>query len=136
MIQFKDFEDSLTSEVGPNLTPMIDMMFLLLIFFLLTSVLARPSIPVALPETETAELSEDPEIVITLFKDGSMLLDNEPVNERTLARKLQRSYAYAPSKGVVIQADRGVLFDNVVQIMDISKKSGAESISFLVEQKR
>jgi biopolymer transport protein ExbD len=136
VIQFKDFEESLTSEVGPNLTPMIDMMFLLLIFFLLTSVLARPSIPVTLPETETAELSEEPEIVVTLFKDGSMLLDNEPVNERTLARKLQRSYAYSPSRGVVIQADRGVLFDNVVRVMDISKKSGAESISFLVEQKR
>jgi len=136
MIEFKDFEESLTSEVGPNLTPMIDMMFLLLIFFLLTSVLARPSIPVALPETETAEVHEEPEIIITLFKDGSILLDNEAVSERSLARKLQRAYAYNRSREVVIQADRGVVFDRVVRVMDISKKSGAESISFLVEQKQ
>ena len=41
MIEFKEFEESLTSEVGPNLTPLIDMMFLLLIFFLLTSSLVK-----------------------------------------------------------------------------------------------
>jgi biopolymer transport protein ExbD len=136
MIEFKDYEESLTSEVGPNLTPMIDMMFLLLIFFLLTSVLARPSIPVALPETETAELDEQFEIIITLFKDGSMLLDNKPVSARSLSKRLQRTIAYSSSKNVVIQADKGVLFDNVVNVMDISKKSGAQSISFLVERKQ
>jgi biopolymer transport protein ExbD len=136
MIEFKDYEESLTGEVGPNLTPMIDMMFLLLLFFLLTSFLARPSIPVALPETETAEVHERPEIIITLFKDGRILLDSVPVNESSLSRKLQRAYAYNPSREVIIQADRGVVFDRVVRVMDISKKSGAESISFLVEQKQ
>jgi len=136
MIEFKEFEESLTSEVGPDLTPMIDMMFLLLLFFLLTSFLARPSIPVTLPETETAEVHEQPEITITLFKDGRILLDNEPVSERSLSRKLQRAYTVSRSREVVIQADRGVVFDRVIRIMDISKKSGAESISFLVEQKQ
>jgi biopolymer transport protein ExbD len=135
MIEFKEYRDSLTEEVGPNLTPMIDMMFLLLIFFLLTSFLALPSIPVTLPETESAEVQEQPEMTITIFQDGRLLLDGEIVSEDKLSRRLQRLSAYGRSKGVSIQADRGVAFGRVVEIMDISKKSGVQTISFLVEQK-
>jgi biopolymer transport protein ExbD len=135
MIEFKEYRDSLTEEVGPNLTPMIDMMFLLLIFFLLTSFLARPSIPVALPETESAEVQKQPEMSITIFYDGHLMLDGEIVSEGTLFRRLQRFSASGRAEGVVIQADRGVPFGRVVEVMDISKKSGVRSISFLVEQK-
>lgn len=135
MIEFKEYRDSLTEEVGPNLTPMIDMMFLLLIFFLLTSFLARPSIPVALPETESAEVQKQPEMSITIFQDGHLMLDGEVVSEDTLFRRLQRFSASGRAEGVVIQADRGVPFGRVVEVMDISKKSGVRSISFLVEQK-
>jgi len=135
MIEFKEFEESLTSEVGPNLTPLIDMMFLLLIFFLLTSFLVRPSIPVALPETEIAEVHELAEITITIFKDGGLLLNGNAITDERLASRLKRLHAFQRSEEVVIQADRGVVFGRVVEVMDISKSSGMEKISFLVEQK-
>jgi biopolymer transport protein ExbD len=135
MIEFKEYRDSLIEEVGPNLTPMIDMMFLLLIFFLLTSFLVRPSIPVALPETESAEVREQPELTITIFQDGRLLLDGAVVSEEALSRRLRRFSASGRAEGVVIQADRGVPFGRVVEIMDISKQSGVKTISFLVEQK-
>jgi len=135
MIEFKEYEESLTSEVGPNLTPLIDMMFLLLIFFLLTSFLVRPSIPVTLPETETAEIQEQPETTITIFADGRILFNDEEVTEEKLARKLRLASTLGLSQEVVIQADRGVVFERVVEVMDISKKSGMKTISFLVEQK-
>jgi biopolymer transport protein ExbD len=135
MIEFKEFEESLTSDVSPNLTPLIDMMFLLLIFFLLTSFLVRPSIPVALPETEIAEVHEQTEITITIFKDGKLLLNGNVVTDERLAARLKRLQIFRRSQEVVIQADRGVVFERVVEVMDISKRSGMEKIFFLVEQK-
>lgn len=135
MIEFKEFEELLTSDVGPNLTPLIDMMFLLLIFFLLTSFLVRPSIPVTLPETEIAEVHEQAEITITIFEDGRLLLNGNEVTAERLAARLIGLHALKRSQEVVIQADRGVIFERVVEVMDISKRSGIEKISFLVEQK-
>jgi biopolymer transport protein ExbD len=135
MIEFKEYEESLTSEVGPNLTPMIDMMFLLLIFFLLTSFLVRPSIPVNLPETETAEMEEQSEVRITVLADGRLVLNGDEVTAGQLERRLSRLGGIKHTREVVIQADRNVVFERVVEVMDISKKSGMETISFLVEHK-
>ena len=134
MIEFKEYEESLTSDVGPNLTPLIDMMFLLLIFFLLTSFLVRPLIPVDLPEAETAQVDEQPDITITLFENGMILLNGDEVNTESLGRKLSRLHLMRRSEEVVIQADKHVVFERVVEIMDISNKSGMKSISFLVER--
>ena len=134
MIEFKEYEESLTSDVGPNLTPLIDMMFLLLIFFLLTSFLVRPSIPVDLPETETARVEEQPDVTITLFANGRILLNGDEVSAERLARNLRRIHLVRGSEEVVIQADRNVVFERVVDVMDISNQSGMKSISFLVER--
>jgi biopolymer transport protein ExbD len=134
MIEFKEYEESLTSDVGPNLTPLIDMMFLLLIFFLLTSFLVRPSIPVDLPETETARVEEQPDITITLFANGKILLNGDEMSADRLARNLRRIHLVRGSEEAVIQADRNVVFERVVEIMDISNQSGMKSISFLVER--
>jgi biopolymer transport protein ExbD len=134
MIEFKEYEESLTSDVGPNLTPMIDMMFLLLIFFLLTSFLIRPSIPVDLPKSESAQVDEQSDITITLFENGGIQLNGKDVTADALERRLRRLRLMRDSDEVVIQADRGVVFERVVEIMDISNRSGLKSISFLVER--
>ena len=116
MIEFKEYEESLTSEVGPNLTPMIDMMFLLLIFFLLTSFLVRPLIPVDLPRTETAQVDEQSDITITLFADGRILLNGDEVDTAGLGRRLRRLHALRRTEEVVIQADKAVVFERIVDI--------------------
>ena len=135
MIEFRDFNESLTKGGGPDLTPLIDMVFLLLIFFLLTSFLTRPSLPVSLPEAETAVLSETPEIMITIKNDGIVLLNGREMGDERLLRSLKRSVISGQSKEVVILSDKEVVFGRVVEIMDISKKSGVHNISFLVERK-
>ncbi len=136
MIEFKKYEESLPASTGPDMTPLIDMVFLLLIFFLLTSFLALPSIPVDLPEAETAQLNEKPEVSITIRKDGILLLNGKIITEGKLKSSLKRIYAFQRSKEVIIQSDKEVQFGRIVAIMDISKKAGARNISFLVEQKQ
>jgi len=72
MIEFEQFNESISNNSGPDLTPLIDMVFLLLIFFLLTSSISRPIIPVQLPDAEKTELNTVPEITITINKDQSL----------------------------------------------------------------
>ena len=136
MIEFEEFDESLGKSGNPDLTPLIDMVFLLLIFFLLTSFLVRPSIQVSLPETETAQVHEDSGISITIKKNGSLLLNGEPVTEDALLDSLSLIYSTSKRNSVMIQSDEEVKFGRVIEIMDISRKAGAENISFLVEQKR
>jgi biopolymer transport protein ExbD len=134
MIEFEEFEETISKGSGPDLTPLIDMVFLLLIFFLLTSFLTRPIIPVVLPEAEIAELSKDQDISVTVRRDGSLLLNGAEISDEKLAKTLKRLYIYRQSRELIIQSDKEVHFGRVVEVMDISKKSGARTISFLVEQ--
>ena len=134
MIEFEEFNDSISKDTGPDLTPLIDMVFLLLIFFLLTSFFIRPSISVNLPEAEYTEVTEKQEITITIEKDGGILLNGKPVSDRRLVSTVRWLHSSLDSDQVVIQADKEVPFGRVVQIMDLTKKAGVENISFLVER--
>lgn len=135
MIEFKEYEESLTKNSGPDMTPLIDMVFLLLIFFLLTSFLSRPSISVDLPESETAGMSGMPELSVVIKRDGGLLLNEVEVTENQLFRRLSQDFTLQRSRELIIQSDRGVPFGRVIEVMDIAKKAGAENMSFLVERK-
>jgi biopolymer transport protein ExbD len=135
VIEFKEYEESLTKNSGPDMTPLIDMVFLLLIFFLLTSFLSRPSISVELPESETAGMSGMPRVSVVIKRDGGLLLNEDEVTERQLFRRLTQTYTLQSSRELIIQSDRGVPFGRVIEVMDIAKKAGAENMSFLVERK-
>ncbi len=135
MIEFKEYEESLTKNSGPDMTPLIDMVFLLLIFFLLTSFLSRPSISVDLPKSETAVMSGMPRLSVVIKRDGGLLLNEDEVTERQLFRRLSQAFTLQSSRELIIQSDRGVPFGRVIEVMDIAKKAGAENMSFLVERK-
>jgi biopolymer transport protein ExbD len=134
MIEFEQFNETISRDQGPDLTPLIDMVFLLLIFFLLTSFFVRPSIPVELPEAAHTEITEHQDITITIEKDGTILLNGESVSERGFVSAMQRLDSSLDDKQVVIQADKEVPFGRVIRVMDLTKKAGVKNISFLVEQ--
>ena len=133
MIEFENFNESEDRGTGPDLTPLIDMVFLLLIFFLLTSFFARPSIRVDLPQAAETDVAERQDVTITIEKQGRILLNGERVSVRRLEETLQWIYSSTDAREAMIQSDREVPFGKVVEVMDISKRAGAESISFLVE---
>lgn len=131
MITFEEDKHLVEGSRGPDLTPMIDVIFLLLVFFLLTSFVILPSLDITLPEAETARVEEPPPVTITIGADESLLLNGEPVSRDALYGELR---GLEPPE-VLIQSDRGVSFGVVVEVMDLSRKAGAGKISFLVEPK-
>ena len=135
MIEFKDFDEAWTKRSRFDMTPMIDMIFLLLIFFLLTSTLAKPVITVELPESEITDTRAEQEIVVSVDSGSRLFLKDVQYSEEELQIELTRIYAGRATDEIFIQADEKVDFGYIVRVMDICRESGAVELSFIVEQK-
>lgn len=109
-----------------NMAPLIDIVFLLLIFFLLTSVFINdPGLDLALPEAKTSDRLEPEEIVVYITKEGELYINVEPVSWEDLETRLQESLASGSKKTLVVKADKDVPFSWFVRVMDISRQAGA-----------
>lgn len=103
-----------------------DIVFLLIIFFLLTSsFVIQPGIKVQLPKAEQAEQEPRGNIVISITEKGSIYLNDELVSIETLGGKLALLLPPGKEDIIVINADRTVSLQNAVQVMDIAKGIGA-----------
>lgn len=118
----------ITPEV--NLTPLIDIVFLLLVFFMLTAHFVKEqSITLELPESQTAQESQEKITEISILKTGEIFFENEKISQNLLKKKLSTSLAEKKSKEIFIRGDKEIPLKLLVEIMDISKLSGAKSVS-------
>jgi len=125
---------SRSEEVFINLTPLIDVVFLLLIFFMVstTFVTIRQGIKIDLPKTTTPQEKVRQHIVISITKDGHIYLGKRWVkNEKTLLALLRDRIKEEKEKLVLINADKEVKHGRVVRVMDLAKRAGAEKIGVL-----
>ncbi|MFA5255172.1 MAG: biopolymer transporter ExbD [Candidatus Omnitrophota bacterium] len=121
-----EFERRKKSAVGLNMTPLIDMVFLLLIFFILSShFISEQGFKIKLPKAVLAQSHKNENVVVFVRADGSVIVDNETVAIDRLERKLARCIEKSSSKTVVIKADENVNLKLAVKIMDIAKSSNA-----------
>ena len=131
-----DFHNPRQEKKALDLTPMIDVVFLLLIFFMLTSIYARPVLPLELPEAESCVPQRNQEIVISIEGDGELTLNQSPVTmdelQTALVQELGRE---SEEKAVCLAADKSVEFGLAVRVMDVAKKAGAQNISIITREK-
>ena len=120
------FSERTRSDIHLDITPIVDVVFNLLIFFALSlNFIVTPGIKVDLPESVTEEIiREEKEIIIVMKKDNSIFINSNPVSSDRLLLSLN-SYAKQNQDAlVVIQADREVTHGNVVKMMDMVKRAG------------
>jgi len=116
-----------------NITSLIDVMFLLLVFFMVSTTFAEhPAIKLELPSASTAEPSRLESLTLTIDKKGRMFLNDEAVNDGEL-RSLLAAAAGKPDATLVLKADKGVPYGFVIRAMDISRQSGVRRIVSLTE---
>lgn len=129
-MQFEGFRR--TSHV-PNLTPLIDIVFLLLIFFMLTSHFVREeSIEIDLPEAETGESKNNDKILeVIVGKDGGYVFDGNGILAADLAIILKSKLSAQKDKIVRIKGDRSTNLGKTVELIDLSRKAGAEGIDIV-----
>jgi len=121
-MKFKSEQKLLTIFSFASLT---DIVFLLLIFFLLSSSFVfQPGVKVQLPKAETSEPQSDRSLIITLTEQGAIFLNTERLEVAELGPKLAALLPQMPDQVVVLKADRTVSLQQAVQVIDIAKAVG------------
>ena len=111
---------------SPDLTPMIDIVFQLLIFFMVTAVFAvTPGLDIKLPEAEEAQAPEKENLFIVVDQDGNMKLNHQTVTFSNLKDRLQEKRQLLDNTTmIIIQGDERATHGQIVQIMDIARQVG------------
>jgi biopolymer transport protein ExbD len=113
-----------------NLTPMIDMVFILLIFFVVTSSFVKEAgVEVSQPEAETASPQERASIIIAVTAEGQIWIDRREVGEREVRAHVERLRAENPEGAVLIVADEGARTGLTVAVLDQARLAGATNVS-------
>jgi biopolymer transport protein ExbD len=130
----QDGEESIVSEV--NLTPLIDIMLVLLIIFMVTSTAALESgLDIELPKTSiTNEKKQDEILIITLSKDGKVALQGKFVEDAKLGETMIAKLAELKTESVILEGDTQAFLGKAVEIMDIAKSAGAKNFSIAAEE--
>jgi biopolymer transport protein ExbD len=116
--------------VDVNLSPLIDMVFLLLIFFVVTtSFVKEAGIEVSRSTASTAEVKENATVMIGVTDAGEVYMEGKKVDVRSVRGLVERALAEDPAAGVVVVADQGSETGDVVRVMDQCRLAGAESVS-------
>ncbi|MFH1217193.1 MAG: biopolymer transporter ExbD [Pseudomonadota bacterium] len=124
------------TQVAVPLTSLIDIVFLLLVYFLLTSnFVTQEAIDIRLPQVDSERPAAEQLVVITVDRRGNFYIAGTLVGEQELARQVRFGLAEADRQEVVIKADRDVRYDRVIAAMDIAKKSGAGILHLAIEHK-
>ena len=126
----------LEEDSGLVLTPLIDMVFLVVIFFMLNTTLSiNPAITVDLPEAYTAQAVIEEEIIVTMTGSGEIYIGEEPISRERYAAELKRQMVRLQRTDIILQADALLPYKEVVEIMDLSRLTGVDSISLVTAQK-
>jgi len=113
-----------------NITSLIDVMFLLLIFFMVTSTFQdQPAIDLSLPRSSSAEDTVVAPTVVYLTRDGQLFLDSQPVAQDQLADRLRQLQAATGEDRIVLRADEHAEHGAVVALIDLIKESGFRRVS-------
>jgi biopolymer transport protein ExbD len=117
-----------------DLTPMLDVVFILLIFFIVTSVfVTEAGIDVLKPEGSTAEPRSKDLILIAVTADGQIWIDGEQIDPRFIRSRFERRLAETPNASVVIQGDRAAQNEHMMTIMRAARDANISSVAISTE---
>ena len=118
--------------------PMIDIIFFLLVFFMMNSLqtVAQKALAVQLPQAQSASAPVQMPVIMTLDEEGHITIDNKPVSLQEAAVIMKRHMQENANAAVVLQADRRTVHGQVVVVMDMLKGAGVKRLSIAAEQKK
>ena len=118
----------------PNITPMLDVVFILLIFFIVTANFIKdPGLEINRPDSETAEITENAAILIAIGPAGEIYMDGRRIDVRQVKANVIRLMAENPQGAVVMQADEKATAEKIIAVMDEVREAGVLDISIASE---
>jgi biopolymer transport protein TolR len=116
-----------------NLTPLVDVMMVLLIIFMITAPFMFQGAQVNLPKTKMGKAQTEEHYVITIKKDKHVYINNQPINIHLLEERLAQLSAVRQDKKIFIKADNDVPYGFVLLVMDKAKAAGIENFGLITE---
>jgi len=124
-----------SDKVDINMGPLIDMVFLLLIFFVVTtSFVKEAGIDVQRSTASTAEVKHSGNILIGVTPEGDVYMEGKRIDVRSVRALVERALAEDPESGVVVVADKRSQTGSVVKVMDQCRMAGAKNVSLAAKQ--
>lgn len=118
-----------------DLTPMLDVVFIMLIFFIVTANFVKePGLEVSRPEAETAQQQEDAGILVAIGPAGDVYMDGRRIDVRQVKANVLRLRTERPDAAVVIRADRKATADIITAVMDGIRSAGVRDISLAADK--
>ena len=117
-----------------NVTPMVDVMLVLLVIFMVTAPLLTVGVPLDLPKTSAAEVTQPKEpIVLSLDREGGTFIGNERVEDNDLKARLAGLAAEDPSRIVYVRGDRTISYARLMDALGLVNAAGFGKVSLLAE---
>jgi biopolymer transport protein TolR len=117
-----------------NVTPLVDVMLVLVVIFIITAPLLASSIRLDLPRTDAAKPNDAPKFVtVVLDKGGQAFLNDKPMTSAELADRLAQAARDNPETEIQLRADQTVPYGRVVEVMGAAQKAGLNRIGFVAE---
>ncbi|MAI79186.1 MAG: biopolymer transporter ExbD [Deltaproteobacteria bacterium] len=122
-------------EAEINITPMLDVVFIMLIFFIVTASFVKESgIDVNRPDAATATVKERGNILVAITDNNQIWIDRRQVDVRSVRANIERLHAENPQGAVVIQADENSKNGLLVQVMDAARQAGVFNVSIAANE--
>ena len=119
-----------------NMTPLIDVMLVLVVIFLITAPLLASSIRLDLPRSDAAGASDAPRsVLVVVDRSGQVFLDDKPVSASDLAVRLSSVARLNPDTEVQLRADDAVPYGRVVEVIGVAQKAGLGRIGFIADNR-
>jgi len=117
-----------------NMTPLIDVMLVLLVIFMITAPLMTSSLKLDLPKSDAAQPSDSPQfITVAIGPDGRLYYGDEPLDAAALAERVGAAAKKNPATEVQLRADRSVAYGRVAELIGMVQKAGLSRIGFIAE---
>jgi biopolymer transport protein TolR len=120
-----------------NMTPLVDVMLVLVVIFIITAPLMSTGMKVDLPRSGATPASASPQAIhLTIDENQSIHLGKQPVTPEQLFEQLARAAQTAPQTEVQLRADKSVSYERIVQVMGLAHKAGLTRIGFVTQPER
>src|SRR5512146_977 len=116
-----------------NVTPLVDVVLVLLIIFMLTAPVIQSGIDVQVPQTRTVKQVTEERLVLTIKRDQSVYLGNDPININSIGDTLRQKVRDPQGQSVYVRAAENVPFGAFAQVMDAVKSSGITNVSIVTQ---
>lgn len=116
-----------------NVTPLVDVMLVLLIIFMVTAPMMQTGINVNLPQAETKTTPAEEGLTVSIASDNYIYFQDQPVNQFLLEDTIRNYFAGVEHPVVYIRADDSLSYGYVISIMDIVRKAGVSDVSLIVD---